>query len=655
MNERWLVYKYIALIWDPTDAHSDAQAMAIQARSLGADVPWQIAYRNKGAAVMHRPAAGHASSTYPLANNQGAILGALFCRTNPDTAESREARLTPAETQLIIDSRGRHLIQRYWGTYLAIVRDNTTGVYNVLRDPTGNLPCYYTKCDRIHVFFSEMEDLLRYFPARLSIDWSHLAARLLAGFHYSRECGLREIEDILGGEWITLSAKDKRHATLWHPAQFCKDSGTEDEREAAMLLRSTMLNVVRTLSESHSNVLLRLSGGLDSSIVATCLAQHASRPHVTCVNFYIATDYGDEASGPLPPGLTRRDREKVKRIIGAADEREFARFVATKCGFSLIEKEKRASDLRFDRMEDAPLVPRPSHFALLIFEDDVGSECAMSTRSSACFGGEAGDTVLYNTQRAIGALDYAYLHPFSPGLLRHIRVTAHLSRESYPRVLWKSIKHGLLRAPLHERYDRMGRPHLLVNDAANGVGRDHFRHPWIDSSPRLCPGKRQHLLGISNYIATYAHVLRSHRIAPSVHPFASQPVVEFCLRTPTYVLLADGVSRGLARRAFRDILPPEIVRRTVKGGSMAFLQDVVRVNLNYIRERLLDGILVRERLLDRDKLESFLVKDQAFLSVTANQIVDYLACEGWASQLIGHRAINWSLPPPSLSMHQKRA
>ena len=114
-----------------------------------------------------------------------------------------------------------------------------------------------------------------------------------------------------------------------------------------------------------------------------------------------------------------------------------------------------------------------------------------------------------------------------------------------------------------------------------------------------------------------------------MRPLTSQPVVETCLRIPSYVLLADGVSRGLARRAFRDFLPAQVLRRTVKGVTRGFWHAVVRRNMGFIRAYLLDGVLVRQGLLDRRKLESYLVDDQPCLTVGADQLMDYLACEEW--------------------------
>ena len=55
-------------------------------------------------------------------------------------------------------------------------------------------------------------------------------------------------------------------------------------------------------------------------------------------------------------------------------------------------------------------------------------------------------------------------------------------------------------------------------------------------------------------------------------------------------------------------------------------------NVVFFRHSLLDGLLVREGLLDPCKLNTYLVEDQSFLTVQALQIMDYLGCEAWLRQ-----------------------
>jgi asparagine synthase (glutamine-hydrolysing) len=460
-----------------------------------------------------------------------------------------------------------------------------------------------------------------------------MTARLLNGLSLSRECSLHEIEDIPGGERITFGTEQESRTALWHPAKFCLEQGREDSAAAAEELRATVLGVIAALASEHEHILVLLSGGLDSSIVTSCLSRSPYHANVTCLNFYITGAGAVPSLAHAFPGVSHEDMAKLRRLIGNADEREFAQKVADKCGFKILNRERRVFTLSPRQVRAAPLAPRPSAYAFLLDQDEMECEAAAAARATACFTGQGGDSIFFATQRAIGALDYAYLHPLGARLIREIRSTVSLSRESLAHVVKKAIKYGYLRVALPSPFDPMTRPHLLRDEIARGVPNDYFHHPWIDTAPRLCPGKHNHVRAVATSVPAYDNVYHREKAAPSVYPFASQPIVEMCLRTPTYVLLENGTSRGLARRAFRDMLPPEVQKRTTKACGTALYQNVVRYNMPTIRESLLDGMLIRHNILDRRKLEHYLTAEQPFLTVQAEQVIDYLACESWLAQV----------------------
>lgn len=622
--------RYLALLWPPDDARSTAQVAAVEKALVATAAPWTVAYKNSGVLVAYKPADGRHTDIHLLANCSGVILGPLFRRSClGDTGHGTVAHFDQRESINILHSGGRHLVGEYWGNYIAIVHDRDAVTSSVLRDPTTSLACYHGKSGAIDAFFSHLEDFAQYISRALSVSWEHIAARLLSGTHISRDCGLQGIEDVPGGEWITFSPHGENRRAIWHPAQFCVDDFLEDEARAAQELKSTVLNVVHSLSSLHSSILIRLSGGLDSSIVTTCVARQTHRPSVTCINYYVKPNAGDDERLPVSIGLSQENLAKIRRVIGSADEREFARRVAEKSNFTLVEIEKRVTDVDLRDIESAPLAPRPSSYLYFAAEDRAERTCATQAGASACFTGEGGDTVFYATLRAIGALDYAFVHCFGPDLPHQIAVTAALSGESLARVLGKVLKHGLLGLTLPSPYEPSKRPHLMRDEIATEVSRSYFHHPWLDTTPRLCPGKHTHVTGIATSMGFYHYAQHRDVLAPAVRPLASQPVIETCLRIPSYILLAGGISRGLARRAFRDFLPPEVTRRTVKGMTIGFWQEAGRRNMQTIREYLLDGYLVKQGLLDRPKLDAYLVKDQPWLTVSIDQIMDYLGCEAW--------------------------
>jgi asparagine synthase (glutamine-hydrolysing) len=523
------------------------------------------------------------------------------------------------------------LLQNYWGSYVAVLRDPVSAAYRIFRDPTSNLACYHATLERVHFFFSEMQDLTNHVRMPVSINWGYLTARMLNGFGFSRECALNEIEDIPGGESIEVRSDAVIRQALWRPDDFCTEDGLQDEHEATKVLRATVVDAVNALASEYDSILALLSGGLDSSVIASCLARSPSQPQVTCLNFYISSS--DVPFEQRLPGVSSENLKKLRRLTGSADERKYARNVALQCGFQLLERERPVRQLNFSQLDLAPLAPRPSGYAFLLDQDDAECEYASATRAGACFTGQGGDSVFFATLRAIGAVDYAFLHPFGPHIIRELLSTVHLSRESFAHVIRKVIRYGYLRTSRPPPYDPMNRPHLLRDEAADGISTAYFNRTGVRSAPRLCPGKRDHIDGILDSVPQYHNIYHRERIAPSIHPFASQPVVETCLRIPTYVLLSGGVSRGLVRHAFRDMIPQEVFRRMTKGSGSWFYQQTVKHSMDNIRERLLGGRLVGGNLLDRDKVEAYLIDDQPFLTVQPAQILDYIACESWLTQV----------------------
>ncbi|MGJ8481954.1 asparagine synthase-related protein [Sphingobium yanoikuyae] len=86
----------------------------------------------------------------------------------------------------------------------------------------------------------------------------------------------------------------------------------------------------------------------------------------------------------------------------------------------------------------------------------------------------------------------------------------------------------------------------------------------------------------------------------------SQPVMEPCLRQPTWLWYEDGMSRAIARRAYAPKLPARIVQRASKGGFTSLVRSLYLRNLAAIHAMLLEGELCARWILDRRALEASL-------------------------------------------------
>lgn len=120
---------------------------------------------------------------------------------------------------------------------------------------------------------------------------------------------------------------------------------------------------------------------------------------------------------------------------------------------------------------------------------------------------------------------------------------------------------------------------------------------WSDVPESVLPGSSNHvawLVGTQNHIEGFNRE-RSH---PTLWPLLAQPLVELCLRIPSWMWCAGGHNRMIARRAFADVLPRSIIERRSKGTPDSFVVELFEHNRTRLCELLEDGQLAAHDLVD---------------------------------------------------------
>jgi asparagine synthase (glutamine-hydrolysing) len=367
-------------------------------------------------------------------------------------------------------------------------------------------------------------------------------------------------------------------------------------------LRNAAKGATTAWAGLYNRIALDLSGGLDSAILLGLLRQGAAHPGVVGVNYTTAHP--------------------------ESDERAFARDAARRHGIDLIEREMLASD---DRRAPAPSrrLLRPAARILTTLYDDVATEVLTNLRAEAYFTGTGGDHLFYDHVPICAACDYRRIRGFDAGLIDVSLQLASLSKNTVWHVLGAVV--GDIGKTRPDLTQLLGRDNpLLTASARESVDVARFAHPWLAASIGVVPPAKLHqILLIAELQRHYARYGRAE-VAEEGHPLFSQPVMEACLRIPSYWFGEDGMPRGLARRAFDDLLPPSIARRRSKGANTALWVEVIRGRLHGARERLLDGALVSRGLVDRGRLRIALDD----LEVTGSkklqsQLTECLAIEQW--------------------------
>lgn len=601
---------YIAFVWNEADSTQRA-AKNLLLKDASSD--WSEVFSAAGVCVLCSNSKSHPEIRL-LNDNRGVVLGALFTNPVEDVAATAFASgsIDDASTQRILRSEGRELISTCWGSYVAILNDPAQARTWVLRSPLGALPCLRTSFRGVQIFFSAMQAICFSKHISLSVDMSYVA-RHLGKRRQSGDTGLKEVTELRYGECARFDDRRGTHdlQRYWDPLDIARSERIENVTQAANDVRKTVRACVHAWASSHRTIQLRLSGGLDSSIVLSCLATAPTRPSVICVNRY----------------SNRAD----------CDEREYARLMARNAGCELIEMH-RDPELDLRDVFDSRLTERPQNYLTQFGQALPEARLAQANGATAIFGGSYGDQLFSPSEYALTGADYIHDHGLRPQLFTVASSAAATSNESVWSILQESLAKGLTR----HRWDRLEaarRFNLLMNEPAllALMGSAVESRPWYDPERYVPPGKQ---LQIANLMDSNAAGMPFAAAAhlEYVYPFLSQPVVELCLRIPSYVLSHNGWDREIERLAFAPDLPVQIARRRSKGSQGEFTAAVVKKNHALISELLLNGQLVASGLLHRSKLEQALAGRSSGLDRGPARLSRVLNIEVWlklwsASQL----------------------
>jgi asparagine synthase (glutamine-hydrolysing) len=155
-----------------------------------------------------------------------------------------------------------------------------------------------------------------------------------------------------------------------------------------------------------------------------------------------------------------------------------------------------------------------------------------------------------------------------------------------------------------------------------------MRHPWMDELDGIAPGK---IAQIRSLASAHHHFegtpLADH--VPIFSPLLAQPVLEASLLIPTWYGIEGGRNRAVARRAFADLLPDPVLRRTTKGGPEGICLELYDRELPRIRAMLLGGRLREWGIIDGAAVEAALATEQTRLDHRYFRLLSLLDAEVW--------------------------
>ena len=614
-------YPYVALLWTPSGPEHAKLAERL-ASGIHSSGHWHQSLQRDGLIAFIRTPHTHILDAFPLPDQLGLVLGALFRQNDNSPIRPRDIVENRYFGNSCQASWGAHLTQHYWGAYVAFMAGPRPGDWLLMRDCSGMIPCYYITVEGITIAFSDVRDIEPLCEIStphgalisLEINWRYIVGFLASSQMQIRETGLKNIYELLAGESLESNGSTPTVRSLWDPIALAQHHRGACLEEASRDLRHITQSCINAWAGVQDRVLHRLSGGFDSSLVLALLTRAPRRPNVACLNAF--------AFGP------------------GEDERRYARLVADTTGTTLIEHAWDTPALDESCLA-LPLTAKPTIPHLLNGLDaPVYNTLCRTGPVDAIWTGQGGDHLFWAAQTTLGAVDYWRHHGFERGLFAALLEATSLTGRSVPHIVVDILTDTFARdsssAHFLDTIKLTAQSLFLSSDAYSAALPEYICHPWLTASAHLPPGKRYQ-------IVLLAEVLNRHRplyglqTVQEFHPLLSQPLIELCLRIPVYQLSTGGKTRGLARIAFRDILPAPIVAREQKGQTTRFTLELLRRSARFLSPAILEGHLANHDLLNLNALAPILRTD-APIAVTA--IFPLLACisaETWAQGWLNHR------------------
>lgn len=508
---------------------------------------------------------------------------------------------TASDTEVILRAYrkwGRDCVNHLRGMFAFAIWDEQRQELFCARDRFGIKPFYYTINDGKLYFASEAKALLP-FVKQIELNLEGLKDYLAFQFCLSGKTLFKGIQELLPGHTLRVAnstVEVRRYWEVYYDLDWDHTSKYFEERLRALLPESVRLHL-----RADVPVGAYLSGGLDSSTVATLARQHANGDFIGFLGkFSFSPDY---------------------------DESRYARALAEWGGFSLHELDITVSDFTENIRQviyhlDYP-VAGPGSFPQYMVSRLAGQH------RKVVLGGQGGDEIFGGYAR--------YLMAYFEQCIK-AAIDGTIYNGNYI-VTYESIIPNLTvlqnYKPLLQEFWREG----LFEE----MDRRYFR--LINRAPMLGAEIRWNLLGDYSPFETFQEIFNSNNVQKESYfdkmthfdfktllpallqvedrvsmahglesrvPFLDHPLVEFAATIPSNIKFKDGTMKQVFKNAVRPMLPEVIVERKdkmgfptplaewINGGAREFVHDVLSSDKARQRD-LVDNKRVLEQLDEEPK------------------------------------------------------
>ncbi|WP_300706819.1 asparagine synthase (glutamine-hydrolyzing) [uncultured Desulfovibrio sp.] len=576
----------------PEDAAAQVEAMCRRMRHRGPD--GQGVWQEGGVCLGHRrlsiiDLAGGAQPMHSADNRLHVTFnGEIY--NFPELRQELEARghvfRTTSDTEIILAgwrAWGRDCLQRFDGMFALALWDAQEKRLFCARDRFGKKPFFYTLQAGRLAFASELSALTSLPGLTFSLSPQAIMRYLAYEYVPTPQTMYAEAHSLPPAHWLELHEGQLRTERYWD-LPFPDEDDARDEHEICAAYHERLSRAVKRRMISDVPLGVFLSGGIDSSIVAGLMARQSSAPVKTFSIGFREASYDESRYARIVARRWQTDHHE--RILSAED-----------CAEHLP---------RIISCMDVPLADASVAPTWLL--SGVTRE-----KVTVALGGDGADELWAGYEHYIGYKVATWYNALPAGLRRGCieplcRLLPSSSGYINPRLAvqtflrgahapdWLRVQTLLTALGPDVQRDLLARPDpdFLREENLFAPTREHFDH-WPPGPSPLARAfhvyARQYLLDDILVKVDRCSMLCSLEVRA---PFLDRDAAEFVARLPIRHKLRGFKRKYLLKRAFADVLPPEILHRNKRGFQIP-VADWLRGRLRPLLEDMLAPARLREQ------------------------------------------------------------
>ncbi len=187
---------------------------------------------------------------------------------------------TGSDTEIVLElfaSEGPAAVSLLEGMFAFVIFDQQTGSLYLFRDRLGIKPLFYAQKDGFFAFASELRSLMKALDSK-TVDLDSVACFLHLGYFPEPATLISEAQRFPAANYAVLKDQQLSFQRYWKPEDFVGQPDFRSEEQVLTEFRSLLGQAVGDSMISDVPLGVFLSGGIDSSLVASIAASCSASP-----------------------------------------------------------------------------------------------------------------------------------------------------------------------------------------------------------------------------------------------------------------------------------------------------------------------------------------------------------------------------------------